>query len=393
MSARRPVGTGLLCVLVFCNTVCVGAFGPLLPEIARAQSLADWQLGLLAGAFGFARMIADVPAGAWAGRRLGTTLALSPGILLIGLSLLGSAAPFPVLVLGRILTGLAHTLGMVGGLTAVLEDDGGVSASVRLNIFEFAGMLGVLGGLTAVSLLPARWGWNLSLLLASTPVLAALALVPALRRRFPDRPRRSRGAEPPATAPSFSRATEPPIDPIVWTMFAVGAVMALSWSSVNQFLIPLRGTREFGLDRAGVSRLLAMAQLVDLVALLPVGWLADRAGRVPVLGVVAIVLGLGTWGVGLGSYPLFATGCALFGLGLAGWMLPLGVIREHTELGRLAWRTGFYRLGMDSAVFLGPLISGVLGEANTGVFVALVGLAAVATGARLLWRALAFAKT
>jgi MFS family permease len=167
-------------------------------------------------------------------------------------------------------------------------------------------------------------------------------------------------------------------------MFAAGAAMALSWSSVSQFLIPLRGTREFGLDRAGVSRLLAMSQLVDLTALLPVGWLANRVGRVPVLAAVLMIMGLGTLGTGLGSFPLFALGCALFGLGLAGWMLPLGVMREHTPHGRLAWRTGLYRLAADASMFW-PLICG-FGEANTGMFIAIVGLAAFTVGAALLRR-------
>lgn len=382
-------GTALLCLMIVCHTFGVGAFGPLLPEIARAQSLADWQLGLLAGAFGFARMAADVPAGWLAGRRLGTTLALAPGVLAAGLLLLGTAGPFPVLVLGRFLMGLAHTLGMVGGLTAILLDDPGPSASVRLNTFEFFGMLGILGGLAAVGMLPAAWGWNRSLLGASAPLLVMLALAPLCRRRFGDavRGRQAPGAERLAASAGDGPARPArPVDPIVWLMFAVGAVAALSWSSVSQFLIPLRGEREFGLDRAGISWMLAIAQLADLVFLLPVGWLADRAGRVPVLGAVAALLGLGTWGVGLGSFPFFVAGCALFGLGLAGWMLPLGVIRQHTERGGLAWHTGLYRVGGDAAIFLGPFVCGVLGEGGTRWFVALVGAAALGTGARLLWR-------
>src|SRR5262249_42456687 len=157
---------------------------------------------------------------------------------------------------------------------------------VRLNTFEFAGMLGVMGGLMAVSVLPGRFSWNVSLLIASTPVLAALALAPALRGRFPDRPRRPRDVAAKRGTSSSFRVGTGPAEPIVWMMFAVGVVMALSWSSVSQFLIPLRGTREFGLDRAGVSRLLAMSQFVDLLVLLPVGWLADRLGRVPVMAVV-----------------------------------------------------------------------------------------------------------
>ncbi len=377
-------GTALLCLMAFCNTVCVGAFGPLLPEIGRAQGLADWELGILAGSFGFARMAADVPTGWLAGRRLGTTLALAPAVLLAGLLLLGGGGPFPVLVLGRVLTGLAHTLGMVGGLTAVLQDHRGPSASVRLNTFEFAGMFGILGGLAAVGLLPAGWSWNVSLLVASSPLLVTLLLAPRYRRRFPDEPRSSMA---PAPSEAGAAAGSPPrTEPLVRLMFAVGAIMALSWSSVSQFIVPLRGTREFGLDRAGVSWMLGLAQLVDLIALLPVGWLADRAGRLPVLAAVSAVLGLGTWGVGLGPFPFFASGCVLFGLGLAGWMLPLGVIRQYTTLGGLAWRTGLYRMGVDAAIFLGPLICGFLGEDGTGVFVGLVGLAALATAGQICWR-------
>ena len=106
------------------------------------------------------------------------------------------------------------------------------------------------------------------------------------------------------------------------------------------------------------------------------------------LGVVLGLLGLGVGGIGLGSLPYFVAGCALLGLGMAGWMLPLGVIREHIEPRALAWRTGLYRVGVDATAFLGPLICGLLGETRTPAFIGLVGLAAVAVGAHLLWREL-----
>ena len=382
MTASPLSGTVLLCLVVFASTVCVGAFGPLLPEIARAQGLPDWQLGVLAGSFGFARMAADLPAGALATRHLATSLTLAPVTLLAGMLLLSTAGPFPILVLGRLLTGLAHTLVMVGSLTAVLQDREGPRASMRLNTLEFSGMLGVLGGLTLVGLLPERWPWNLTLLTAAGPVLLSLAGTLVLTRKF----RRHLPSAPPAA----TRATtgEAPargatLPPIVRLMFALGVVMALAWSAVSQFVIPLRGTREFGLDRAGISGLLSLAQLVDLIVLLPVGWVADRIGRLPVLTAVAVTLGSGLLAVGLGSLPLLVVGCALFGLGMAGWMLPLGVIREHTDVTRLGWRTGVYRVGVDGAIFLGPLICGLLGETHTPIFIALVGVAAFAIAVRL----------
>ena len=96
-------------------------------------------------------------------------------------------------------------------------------------------------------------------------------------------------------------------------------------------------------------------------------------------------LGLGVFTVGLGSLPLMVLGCALFGLGMAGWMLPLAVIREHTDIPLLGWRTGLYRVGVDGAIFFGPLVCGLLGEAHTPIFIVLVGVASLAIAVRLAW--------
>ncbi|HYB70440.1 MAG TPA: MFS transporter [Candidatus Bathyarchaeia archaeon] len=377
-------GTGLLCLMSFATTVCVGAFGPLLPEIARAQGLPDWQLGVLAAAFGLARMAADLPAGMLATRRLGSTLAAAPVALLAGTLLLVSAGPLPVLILGRLLTGVAQTLVMVGSLTAVLQDHRGPSPAMRLNTLEFSGMLGVLGGLSVVALLPEGWRWNTILLAASAPVVIAMLAALRLRRLFPDHdePRLPAGPlEPSPRGGGGGRA--PALPPLVKLMFAQGAIMALAWSAVSQFVVPLRGTREFGLDRGGISGLLSLSQLMDLLVLLPVGWLADRIGRRPLLIGEALVLGLALGALALGSLPVFTVGCALFGLAMAGWMLPLGMIREHTEAPQLAWRAGAYRMGVDGAMFLGPLVCGIIGEARTSIFVVLVGAASLGIAARV----------
>jgi MFS family permease len=366
------------------NTFLVGAFGPVLPDIARTRGLADWQLGVVAGAFGFARMAGAAPAGILAGRHVALSLVLSPLFLAAGLLCLVVAPSFALLVLGRALMGIGHTLLMVGGITALLQNDGGAGGSFRLNLFEFSGMLGILGGLALMGFLPAHWPWNLSLPVAAAPLLIGPVLGRALLRRFPPTP----PAAPLSRGADSARAIAPRDERVFWLMLGVGMLMALTWLSVSQFLIPLRGTREFGLGRGGVSILLALAQIVDLIVLLPVGRLADRVGRVPVLGAVMAVLALGALGTGLGGYPLFVAGCACFGMGLAGWMLPLGIIREHVGTAGLAWRTGLYRVGMDSAVFLGPVLSGLLGERLAGYFVALVGMGALLVAGRLTFRPL-----
>ena len=373
--------TSLLFVLLFCNTFGIGAFGPLLPEIGRAQALPDWQLGLVASAFGFARMVAAMPVGALVARRLGATLMAAPLVLAVGLALVVSAGPLPVLLAGRFVLGISHTLSMVGGLTAILLESRRASASMRLNIFEFGGMLGILGGLGFVALVPSAWGWKVSLLVVSTPALIPLLLIPALRKAFPG------AAASAGTAPRAPVASQRREDRgVVALMFGAGIVFALTWSAASAFVVPIRGTREFGLTRTGISWLLGMAQTIDLVALIPVGRLADRVGYGLVLGWASVMLGLGTLGVGLGSFPWFALGTACLGAGLAAWMLPLGVIRDHTPVEHLAWRTGLYRVGVDAAIFLGPLAVGLLGAGGEPIFLTLVGVAALALGGRLLLR-------
>jgi hypothetical protein len=57
--------TALLCFISLCSCFSMGAFSPLLPEIGRAGALADWQLGVVAGALGFARMAAAIPPAGW----------------------------------------------------------------------------------------------------------------------------------------------------------------------------------------------------------------------------------------------------------------------------------------------------------------------------------------
>ena len=70
----------LLCVTGATTTVSIGAFPALLPELGVAAGLADWQLGAVAGAFGLARMLTNVPAGLFITHHLSRALVLEfPG--------------------------------------------------------------------------------------------------------------------------------------------------------------------------------------------------------------------------------------------------------------------------------------------------------------------------
>jgi MFS family permease len=372
----------LLCVTVLGNTFALGCFPALLPELGRAGGLPDWQLGLLAGLFGLARMLADVPAGLFITHHLRRAIVVGPCILAAGVLCLGAGGPFPVLVAGRVLMGLGHTLSMLGGLTAILRHQPAGRLTASLNAFELSAMIGMLGGLAVLGALPARLGWNVAFVVTSAPQLLGFLVLPLTLAALPAAPA-------PSGAPLFARAPSRPggIEPISFpggVAFVAGGVAAVTYATVEQFLIPVRGSRELGLDRGGIAGLLMVSQLFDAAALLPVGILSDRREPGRVLGVVLLVLALATLCIAFGDLPVLLTGCALFGLGMAGWMLPLSVLRRETPAEQIAWRTALYRVGVDAGLFLGPFLSGLLTGRLAGLLPATLAAALVVTGLLVL---------
>jgi MFS family permease len=391
MPARRLIV--LLCLTGATTTVSIGAFPALLPEIGAAAALPDWQLGAVAGAFGLARMLANVPAGLFITHHLTRALVLSPGLMLAGALLLATGGGFGALVLGRALMGLGHTLCMLGNLTAVLRYRAGPGLASSLNAVEFSAMLGVLSGAALLSLLPRAVPWNAALLLACAPMVANLFLLPALRRALPSPA--SEGPRPffarSQAAAGAAESADPPARRGGWLAVlavAAGAAIAVSYSTVEQFAIPLRGSREFGLDRAGIARLLMLAQVVDVATLLPLGALADRRGPPVVLGSVLLVFAAALALIGFGSLPLLSVGCVLYGVSMAGWMLPVSILRSVTPPARVAWRTALYRVSVDGGMFAGPFVSGLLTARHAGVLPGVMCVALALVGLALLLRPL-----
>jgi MFS family permease len=337
--------------------VSIGAFPALLPEIGRAGALADWQLGAVAAAFGFARTVADVPIGIFISGRLRAALGLSPVLLLGGVLLLGSGGPLPVIIAARAIMGVAHALGVVAGLTAILRFQATGRLGSALSAFEFSAMLGILGATIILGLLPTSLPWNVAFLLTCTPQLLGLALIPAVLAVVPaDAPRprgwlgrRAAGAVPTA-----------PVTRTVVLAFAAGGVIAVAYATLEQFVIPLRGDRDFALTRNGIAGLLLTLQLFDILCLLPAGALADRHGASRVLGLMLLVFGAGVGLVAFGEFTALVVGCALVGIAMAGWTLPLSLLRGETPAAQIGWRTALYRVGVDGGIFLGPFLSGLL---------------------------------
>jgi MFS family permease len=365
----RPPLIVLLAATTFANTCSIGAFPSLLPEIGRETALPDWQLGLFAGAFGFARMVADLPAGLFIARRLSTALIAGQVGLAAGALVIAGADNFPVLFAGRALMGVGHALTMLGGLTAVLYTYATRRLSVALNAVEFTAMIGLLTGAGLVAILPRELAWKSVLLLACAPQVIALVLLPAVLRALPARP--APVGPTTMTTPTGGGAAPRPIVPLA---FAAGAAVAMAYASVEQLVLPVRGSREFGLDRAGLARLFMLVQICDIAALLPLGMLSDRVGAVRVVGAVALTMGVASLLIAFAPFAGVVVGAVLFGLAMAGWMLPLSVLRRETPPSQVAWRTALYRVGVDAGIFLGPVLGGLVANRHLAVVALVLGV-------------------
>ena len=349
----------------------MGLFPALLPDIGRTQGLSDVELGALAGAFGLARALSDVPVGAFAARALGRALVAAPLALLAGVLCLAGGGSFPLLLLGRGLVGIGHSLSILAGLTVILRLENPGRTVMSLNVFEFGGMLGIVAGILLARVLPVSLSWRVLLLAAAVPHVLGLALVPAILRTLSALPSGRRPAEPVPVGRGRVAGGSSSRD----ALLLLGAVMliAVTWSAATQFVIPLRGTRQFGLDRAGIARVLLLAQLTDTICLLPVGRFADRFDARRLLAAVMLLFGAGILLVSFGPVPLMVIGAVVLGVAIAGWMLPLVLLRRASG-GSLARRTALYRVAADSGVFLGPFVPGLLGEPRLGITSVAIGV-------------------
>lgn len=353
---------GFLCLIIFVNTLSIGAFPVLLPEIGRSNGIEYFALGAIAGAFGLSRVFADIPAGLFITHHLRRALVIGVVSVTAGVICLGLDGPYALLVTGRALGGVGHALSMLGGMTAIIRYAPASSRAFSLNAFEMCAMLGVLFGMILAGFLPSHWPWNATLLVASAPQALALVLLRPVLRAIPadttagtSRALFSRGE-----AHRQADGTRVRISRTTVVAFTVGCVIAVAWSSIGQFILPIRASRDFELGRESVALLLSIPQVFDVLLLLPVGIIADRTSHAKVLALVLVAMAGGVAAIAFGSMPVVIVGCALLGIGLAGWMLPVSLINQDGPPHAASWRTALYRTGVDGGVFLGPVLSGFL---------------------------------
>ncbi|MEU2347784.1 MFS transporter [Modestobacter sp. NPDC049651] len=298
---------------------------------------------------------------------------------LVALAVFATAGGVPELLLGRVLQGLA-TGAAVGALGAAMLDvdrDRGTLANTVAPGIGTA--LGALSSGLLVQYLPAPTHL-VYLVLAAVFLLQGLGLL-----LVPETVGRVRGALA-SLAPELGlpRALRGPVLIAAPVLVAVWALAGFYASLAPGLLRELTGSGSVVLGGSG------LAVLAGVGAAAVYALRTASAGRVMVIGAVALVGGVGLTLVALplGSVALFYAGTAVagagFGSGFQGavrTVVPLAAPHERSGVLSLLFVVSYLGLGAPAVVagFLVVHVNGLLATAGEyGGFVALLGLAALA---------------
>jgi MFS family permease len=138
-------------------------------------------------------------------------------------------------------------------------------------------------------------------------------------------------------------------------------VLSFIWAGFVSIALPLFGGEVVGVSTSTLGLVFTAGLLVDLVLLLPMGWLSDRLEcRVVLTPALLLMAGALAWlpqARSLGA--LFLVSICLH-TGFAAWGMPAAALALCTPKARLARIMGIYRLLIDGAVVIAPWLIGTL---------------------------------
>lgn len=353
----------------FTDTVVYGMLPPLLPEYARIHALSQTRLGLLFGSYAGALLLATLPLGAWVDRS-GRRGPLLSGLIGFGAAtiLFAFAQSFPLLMLARALQGIAAAATWVAGLALLADHFPPDQRGKAMSMVFACNNLGLLMGPAFAGWMVKFWSIRASFLcvagLAALDALARLVLLPQ------DPPRQS------ARTGYLELMKDRTILVYAGTMGMGGAL-----GSVLEAVLPLRLSRDLGMDSVAIGLAFTAAALASMFTSPLVGHWTDRRGAAEPLrlgmALAALLLAVAAFIPGRAGTYLFMAAiggtCSLL-------MAPCGpALAGHVE-GRAGAAHGSVFSLLNITFSLGIMAGPVLGSALADLLGLKLGMAGLAAG-------------
>jgi MFS transporter, DHA1 family, multidrug resistance protein len=365
--ADRAVAT--VVAVGFLMTLGLGFVLPILPLFARSFGVGYTEAGVLVAAYGAARLVVDIAAGA-AVDRWGERSCAAAGLATVALAslLTGLAPTFALAVVFWACAGVGSALVFAALYSQLLRVVPKPRMGRTLSIFYGSFNGGFVAGSSLAGVVASALGLAAPLFFNAAVTLAAAAFY--LRFvRVPAKP-----AEVPAlTASEVMRERELGVPGRWWTgirdilripgfVTVVVTNLAYLWviAAVFDTLVPLFAKDELAMSTVGIGLVFAVALTTEFVVLYPAGAVADRRGRklvlVPALAALAVLSGSLGWAetpIVLGV--LMAVAGIAFGF--AG-VPPAAMLADVVPTERSGTAVGLFRFCGDLGFTLGPLLAG-----------------------------------
>ncbi len=353
----------------FTDTVVYAMLPPLLPEYARLHGLSQTHLGFLFGSYAGALLLAALPLGTWADRhgRRGPFLG---GLVGFGAStiLFAFAGNFPLLLVARVLQGVAAAATWVAGLSMVADHFPANQRGKAMSTVFACANLGLFLGPAFAGWMTRVWDIRAAFLFA-----AGLAVLDAGVRitLLP---------EDPPGQPAGSGYLGLLRDGTV-RVFAGAMVLGSLLGAVLEAVLPLHLSKHLGMDAMAIGLAFTTTALASIVTSPLVGHWTDRRGPWGPLR-----LGMGLAAVLLATAPFLPGRAAVFAYMLAMGstcsllMSPCGpALAGHVE-GKGSTDFGSVFSLLNIAFSLGLMVGPVVGSALADLagLKAAMGLLAVA---------------
>ena len=346
-----------------------GLLSPLLPLLRETFRVSPGELGLLTSMSGLSSVVMDIIAAYLLQRRPLLSLLLQ-GIGLAGVALLGSmlAPGFYWLVAAQMLLGFGLGITRVACLMVIVTGTPRAVQGRANNLLEFSAIAGLTLSPSLSGLAASLLHWRAAFALAMVFVAGAFGWVFYTRQTLVEAVSTSTGRHNPDTSAVARPAQRPEVPAaaavhtrVIGIAYLATFVLSFIWSGFVSTALPLFSGEVVGISTSTLGLVFTAGLLVDLILLLPIGWLSDRLeGRVvltPALLLMAGALAYLPQATGLGG--LFVVSICLH-TGFAAWGMPSAALALCTPRECLARTMGIYRLLVDGAVVIAPWLVGTL---------------------------------
>ena len=373
------LGTALFLIIAATNILT-----PLLPDIRNDFGVSIATAGIIVGAYGFARLIVDLPAGFLADRIGHRRLSAVALVVLVASCLLGlGATTVELLIAARVGMGASVAILATVILSSLSATATAVNRGKVMSLFHVANNTGIALYPLVGGVVGAWLGWRATFgVTAVLVVVAGLILIPVLLRIRPHRDDPSRaGTGDARVLHGRSRAIA-----IGVTNFGVVANM-INRHGFRNTILPLYAATALGLGGISIATAIALMSITGLAVATPGGMLGDRIGRRRVItsGLAAIAAGDLVF---LLTHDLvtFLAAAALIGFGDFFSSSQTALLSEIVPPRQRTRVLGGYRFSADLGAFVGPvLLAAVMdvASAQAAILVAVAILLASSAAARL----------